>query len=165
MKKIFTSLVILLLVGALAGCSLFAPEEKEFSQNGMTVTLDESFTKSENVAVQMYLLSNDHIFTGNGESKSTLADYGHTNLTLHRYTELVLASVNKKATINTYDEDVTFKYAYYEANVEGTEFAYMLVTMEGDSKFYSMNFGCLKKNFNDDTKEKYMEWAKTIKVD
>ena len=41
----------------------------------------------------------------------------------------------------------------------------MLVCMEGENKFYTMNFACLTKNFTDKTKEQYLEWAKTIRVE
>lgn len=103
---------------------------------------------------------------GNVQSKAYLADQGYTNLTLFDYAELVLDSSNKDSAVNNYsDEDTYFKYAYYDNTVEGEDYSYMLVCMESDSKFYTMNFGCYTKNFNDDTKAMYLEWAKTIRVD
>ena len=38
------------------------------------------------------------------------------------------------------------KYAYYESVVEEQTFGYMLITMEGENHFYTMNFGCYKKD-------------------
>jgi len=164
MKKIIKSFLYILLIVLLAGCSLFTAKAKDFSGSGMNITLTEDFVKSDNVLAQLYIVSSSHIFMGNGESKSVFIEYGY-DLDLTDYANLVLETGKKDADVENYsDSEIEFKYAYYESTVEGTDYSYMLVCMESQSKFYAMNFGCLSKNFNDKTKDQYFEWAKTIKV-
>lgn len=154
-----------MLIGLLSGCGLFSAKPKEFSESGMTITLTDDFAASENVMAQMYVVSKDHIFMGNGESKSTLSGYGYNNLSLNDYIGLVLSASKKEAEVKSYsDDDTNFLYAYYQSTVEGKDYSYMLICMQGKDKFYAMNLGCFTKNFNDKTKDTYMEWAKTIRV-
>lgn len=164
MKRFIKIFMVILASFMLASCNLFDPEPKEFSGSGMTVTLTEDFAENSNIAAQFYLLSNDHFFMGNGEGKSLLSDYGVASL--EDYIKLVLQTSKKTVDYKKYvNEDKTiFYYAYYTSEVEDVSYSYMLVTMEGSTKYYTMNFGCYTSTFDDDIKEMYMDWAKTIEV-
>lgn len=166
MKKVLKSFICLMFILMLTGCSLFSAKPKEFSGNGMTVTLTSDFSVGKNVQVPFYVASDKHIFMGANESKSLLASNGYRNLTLEQYAELVIYIYKKNVKINTYQDDETeFVYAYYDSTVSGVSYSYMMVCMEGDDSFYTMNFACFTKNFDDSTKELYMKWAKTIRVE
>ncbi|WP_264230141.1 hypothetical protein [Acholeplasma laidlawii] len=157
-KKILLVVTVLSLL-LIAGCS---PSTKEFSGSGMTVKLNESFVEKEVIQAPLYLESQNHIFMGMRESKTDLASYGISNL--EDYIEAILDNHGKSATVEVYeDEDITYYYAYYTATVD-REYGYMLFVMEGESYFYSMNFGCLESNL-DKNKTQYHNWAKTVIVD
>lgn len=165
MKKVLFGFIILLFTFALTGC-FDEVEPKEFSEAGMSITLTDEFVQSEYVMAELYIVSKMHIFMGNGENKQIFVDQGYGELTLEEYAYLVLNFANKDVEVKEYsDNDTSFKYAYYESTVEGKVYSYMLVCMEGQSKFYTMNFGCLKKNFTDEVRDQYFGWAKTIRVD
>ncbi|AUD63806.1 hypothetical protein BK010_09465 [Tenericutes bacterium MO-XQ] len=163
MKKLSILLVVFLFAVALTACSA---KEKEFSGAGITVTLDESFVEKEVVQAPLYLESFDYIFTGLRESSSELIGYGIGNL--EDYIDAVLSNNNhESSTVETMTDDdnnVLYYYAYYTATVEDMEFAYMLVTMQGESHYYTMNFGCLESNL-DDSKDQFFTWAESITVD
>jgi len=162
MKKAL--LVILLCITAfITGCN-FNPEPKEFSKDGITVTLTEAFKENDNDLHKVTYASTKVIFTGNYE---TLSD----NLTLLEYATKCLSYGDEASDATEYNDDVTsFVYGTYENTVEDVilthdvTYKYMLICMKGESgKYYCMNFGTTKDTF-DDYKDQIFEWAKTIKV-
>ncbi len=161
MKKGFIWIVFLFAIFSLSACTA---KEKEFSGSGITITLDTTFVEKDTVQVPFYLVSLDHIFMGMRETKSSLTSYGISSLS--SYMDGVLSNGGKSsAEVLSYDEDgVSFLYAYYTNSVDGVEYGYMLVAMEGSSHYYSMNFGCLSKDL-EDSKDQYLEWAQGIIVE
>lgn len=164
MKKAFLAGLIALTFFALVGCDLFGPEDKEFTGSGITVTLNDSFYESENVSFPLYLISVKHIFAASRELKTSVSPYGIRSLSA--YAEAVLENNNHgDSEVLLRDEDGHYyRYAYYTADVDGTEYGYMIVFMEGASHYYAMNFGCLNKNL-EASKEQYFAWADTIVVE
>ena len=61
MNKVLKSVVCLLFVLVLTGCSLFGGKPKEFSGGGMTVTLTDDFVLGENIQVNLYITSNKYV--------------------------------------------------------------------------------------------------------
>lgn len=163
MKKFLIALLGVLSVFSMAGCDWFGPAEKEFSGSGITVTLTEEFVLTETVIVPFYLVSVDHIFMGMRESKSTLSPYGITNLDEYILAVLENGGHPEESTFASDETGATYRYAYYTSTVEGIEYGYMLVCMESDTYFYSMNFGCLEPHL-ESNKTQYHEWADTIVV-
>jgi len=161
MRKLFVVFVLAVSLFTLTGCS------KEFKKAGITITLDSSFHESEHEDFQVVYLSNKFGFSGNGENKSELVT---SNIaTLEEYSKAVLEVAKKDDLVmeNVYEEEnkISFQYTFFTQDVEGEEFKYMIITKEGKDKFYVMNLWCLESNFNDKTKTKMMDWAKSIKVE
>lgn len=161
MKKILLTLLLFVTLLTISGCDLFAPEEKEFSGSGITITLNEDFVVTQTVIVPFYLVSLDNIFMGSRESKdifdgtyvTSLEDYAQAVLDMNNHSESTIHSSDKE-----------YVYAYYEATVEDIEYGYMLICMESDDYYYVMNLGCLNSDL-EDNKEQYIEWANTIVVE
>ena len=144
----------------LSGCS---ETEKTFSGAGVTITLNDTFIEKTVVQAPFYLESQNQIFMSLRESKDTLASVGIT--TLDQYISAVLKNGNKTAEVFDKTEgDLNYKYAYYEASVNDQDFGYMLLVLESDGYFYSMNFGCVSSKL-DKYKDQFFDWAKTIKVE
>lgn len=162
MKKLAIITVFVLSLFALSGCSLFGPTEQEFSGGGITITLDDSFVEQSNVNWPLYLSSFDHIFMGLRESKSDAVSVGIS--TLADYMDLVLYNGGEENATVFESENGEYLYAYYSATVDGEEFGYMLICMEGANYYYLMNFGCYNDELNDN-KDQYIAWANTIVVE
>lgn len=162
MKRIFLVLNLMLFSLFLVGCE---PSEKTFTGVGISVTLDDSFIEKDVIQAPFYLESTKYIFTGMRESKLSLSTIGVFSLI--DYIETVL-SVNGKGSVSPEmklddDDNVMYYYAYYNNSVEDMNFGYMMIAMEDDSNFYTMNFGCLEEEF-DDNKDQFFEWASSIEV-
>ena len=108
----------------------------------------------------MAYASNKYGFSAIGNAKSTL-----NVSSLHAYTELVLSNAQRDGlTIQEYkDDQQTFEYVCYTAEVEGKTYGYMTVSKEGKDKYYTLNFWCFEKNF-EASKDQFIEWAKSAKV-
>jgi hypothetical protein len=159
-KKIFILVVFFIMALMLTACG---SNPKEFSGSGISITLTDQFIEKEVIQAPLYLESTNHIFMGMRESKSELEIYNIN--TLRKYIDAVINNGNVNAEVETFNEDgVEYLYAYYTATVSEIEYGYMLIVMEGQSHYYSMNFGCLQKNL-DDYKDTYFTWAKTIIVE
>ena len=163
MKKLTLLLAVFMFAFALSGCQA---KVKEFSGAGITITLDESFVEKDVIQAPFYLESYDYMFTGMREGISELSGYGIYDL--EDYIDAVLNNNgHRDSTVESVldDEDnVLYYYAYYTATVEDMEFGYMLIAMQGDSHYYTMNFGCLESKL-DSSKDKFMDWAETIVID
>lgn len=164
MKKIYLGLFITILSFGLLGCSLFGEqaEPQEFSGSGITITLDDSFQKSNTMYVTFYLESFDYIFTGEREEKSLFT--GTDIDTLEDYAHAVLEYSGNSGTELLEAEDSAYLYAYYTATVEADEFGYMLICMESDNYYYVMNFASFADEL-DDSKDQFFDWADTIVVE
>jgi hypothetical protein len=164
MKKIIITMLCILSVFAMVGCDLFGPADKEFSGSGITITLNEDFVLTETVISPFYLVSFDHIFMGMRESKSLVNDYGIDTLTEYIDGVLDNGGHGEEISYSSDETGATYVYAYYTATVDGTDYGYMLICMLSSTYFYSMNFGCLEKNL-EDNKTQYHVWADTIVIE
>ncbi len=159
-KKISLIVFVMVLMLTITGCK----KEKTFTKAGITVTLDSSFHESQNINLEVVYLSSKFGFGANGETKTSLV----TVDTLDKYMNAVLVNANRKdSTVEKYEVDgeVSFLYTIYDAKVESRDFTYLVLAKEGKDKYYIINFWCLKNSFNDKTKEKMFNWAKSIKVE
>ena len=162
MKKWVFALIAILSVGALSSCSLFGPDDKEFSGSGITITLNSTFAETDSVLAPLFVTSLKHIFTGLRESKTEAVSVGINSL--DDYIDFVLANAGYSGYTTYESENGDYMYAYYSATVEEVDYGYMLICMEGENHYYLMNFGCYSDDL-DDSKEQYIEWADTIIVE
>lgn len=160
MNKIMKSLKIsglVLLAVLLTSC--FA-KEKTFTKGDISITLTNQFKEIDGGDFEMAYASNKYGFSAIGNAKSAL-----NVSSLHAYTELVLSNAQRDGlTIQEYkDDQQTFEYVCYTAEAEGKTYKYMTVSKEGKDKYYTLNFWCFEKNF-EDSKDQFIEWAKSAKV-
>lgn len=162
-KKTVLFIMIFVMTLSLASCGA---AEKEFSGSGMNVTLDETFIEKDVIQAPVYLESQKYIFMGIRETISSLSPYGIDDL--ESYVEAVLANNNHPdvdyQSMLDDEGNVLYYYAYYNATVEDMDFGYMLVAMEGETHYYTMNFGCLEDDL-ESSKDQFFTWAKTITVE
>jgi hypothetical protein len=161
MKKLLFLCVVLLLSIGLIACE---SKSKTFSGSGIEVTLTEEFHQKQVLTASFYLEARNHIFMGNRESKTELLTYGINSL--ESYITAVLNGAGKTGfEVLTYEEDdVLFLYAYYTSKVDTQDYGYMILVMEGQNHFYTMNFGCFESKL-EGNKSLYLKWAATITVE
>lgn len=166
--KVFLSIVCVIIGIAfgylLTSGKLFPPKDKVFESHGITVTLNDDFYEKEYLGFQVAYLSDKSFFAANREEKNLFSGTGIYNL--KTYTNAVLELNNKKSEIKEWvtSEGQTFYSAKYTSVVDGDSFSYYLVTLEGESHYYTINFGCRTKDFSK-FENQYIEWAKTIIVE
>lgn len=161
MKKIFAIVTIMLGALIITGCSALETT-KEYSANGVSVTMDEGFVQKENVAYTTYFLSDNAMFLALKEDFSSLSQIGLSeNSSLKDYAEVIKTANNLE---NEFKEQDNFMYTTYESEVSGKEFFYLAAVYKTDDSFWLVNFACSSSDKDVYTK-KFLEWAKTVKFE
>ncbi len=151
MKKILGFFAMILAVFCLGSCS---PKSKTFTGEGISITLNSSFSEIDVINWHIALQSTETIFMGSGTSKSgysSLASFANDLSSSTTHTEIT-------------EREGKYLYCYYTLSVEGIEFGYMFIAKEGAFKYYAMNFCCKSKNL-EKNKSQYLKWADTIVVE
>ena len=160
--RILAAVVLLVFAVSISGCALSAPQEKEFSKDGMTITLTNQFTEKEYVTQTVMYESKDSIGTALKESFSTLEDAGlRSDITPEEYAELVITN-NMLENCQVQDKDGTTCFQY-DRTVDGKEFSYLATVHKAPDAFWLIQFACLADDYSE-KEPQFMEWAKTVKV-
>ncbi len=159
MKKFRIVLLIMVSILMVTFCTSCKDKTKVFAKGGITVTLTDKFKEVESDEFIIYLENNGIYFSGESFDKS--------DTKLESFTKDILQNKEEATKVYTYTLDSeTFQFAYYTVKSEKNEdllYRYMLVTKEGQDKYYVMNFWTLNKDFGE-YEEQFFNWAKTIKV-
>lgn len=159
MKKNIKLLVLVLLVVVIAGCSLLKDKTKTYTQNGISVTMNDGFTLKELDNVTVYLEGEDAIFTALKENFTTLEPLGITSESnLQNYAKAVIEANSLTSSIKEKD-GVT--YFTYTKEVNNNNFYYLATVYKSKDAFWLINFACEAKN-KDTFEPRFIEWAKTV---
>lgn len=165
-KRIFRCALAVALLFAFAvsmgGCALSAPQEKEFSKDGMTITLTNQFAEKEYITQTVMYESRDSIVTALKESFSALEEAGlGSDITPEEYAELVIANnMLENCEIQEKEGLTCFQY---DRTVDGKAFSYLATIHKAPDAFWLIQFGCLETDFPE-KESQFIEWAKTVKV-
>ena len=167
MKKYFkfaAVISVLLTVCLFCGCSFFsglgAAQEKEFSKAGMSITLTDDFTEQDIVSQTAVYASAKHIVMALKEEYALFEELGDS-LSLQEYAQLVCQNNDLTADIEEKDGLVCFEY---ENEANGRDFAYFAVVQKGTDAYWLFQFSCDSSNY-EDSKEQFIDWAKTIRFE
>ena len=167
MKKYFkfaAVILVLLTVCLFCGCSFFsglgAAQEKEFSKAGMSITLTDDFTEQDIVSQTAVYASAKHIVMALKEEYALFEEIGDS-LSLQEYAQLVCQNNDLTADIEEKDGLVCFEY---ENEANGRDFAYFAVVQKGTDAYWLFQFSCDSSNY-EDSKEQFIDWAKTIRFE
>lgn len=170
MKKNSTKIIIGVIVGIVViALAFFAimninkENTKTYSSNGFTIDLPTDFYEKSLASTTAYFESQTAIVTALKEEFSSLevVNIG-TNSTVDEYAKAV--AQNNNITIDLKEiSDTDYKYFTYEKSNAGKNFYYMGVVLKGDDSFWLVNFAC-EKSKKSEYHEKFINWAKTIKV-
>ncbi len=165
-KKGLLVLIVAVIVGAVVGYSigsiLFSdktPEPKEFTSNGMTITLTDEFKEAD---IENYTVAYDskNVAVFALKEAFTLAD-GFEGYTLEQYADLVIQANNLgSAEIKTADGLTSFEYDFINPETNNT-YKYFSYVYKTDDAFWLIQFATFDKNV-DEYAQQITDWAKSV---
>ena len=154
------------IVGAVIGYSITSnlfpnktPDPKDFSSNGMTITLTDEFVKTD---VENYTVAYDskNVVVFALKEAFTLAE-GFQDYTLEQYGNLVLQNNNLSSSkIEDKEGLIGFEYEFTNPDTKDT-YKYFSFVYKSNDAFWLVQFATLTENV-DEYSSKIIEWAKTI---
>ena len=163
MKKILLGTLCLLLTFFTISCALLPkPSEKVFSEEDLSLTLDDSFSSLETTEQILSLVSerygyavtahkDDFFMWEENESQDppmSLEDYGR-----HCIEENELeASVTSQGDLPCY---------IYEKEINGTSFTYLAVLYMTEAAYWNIQFACRTKDF-EKAKTDFLKYAQDV---
>lgn len=158
MKKFYKTLGMILaaicVLFGLFGCSLLQPKDKDFSVDGMTITLTDRFTEKSYVSMNAYYESPTAIVSVIKE------DFAGTNYTMTEYAELVM-QVNGLDSVITVSTQNTYASFSYEKEVSGKEFSYYATCHKSEEAYWLIQFGCTSDNYEKLLPD-FEKWASSV---
>ena len=160
MKKVLSLALVLILMLSLVSC---APKSKEFSKEGMTITLTNSFwEKSVDGYTICYDSRNDAVFVL--KEAFSLLD-GAEDLTLDEYAEMVRKNnASRSPSEIKKEEGLTIMEYTFLNESNGITYAYLTTMFKTSDAFWLIQFTCEKSDY-DTRRASYIEWAKSVKFD
>lgn len=166
-KKGIFILCICIVIGAVAGFfitnSLFqstSSEPKEFSKEGMTITLTNQFREiSQDGYTTCYDSQNVAVFVLKEEF--SLVE-GFDKYTLNEYGDLLITNNNLDSSVKLQNNDGLTYFEYQSSNPETKDINhYFSVIYKTSDSFWMIQFATLEKNYNNN-KQTIIDWAKNI---
>lgn len=162
MKRIIS---VLLFIAALLSLSSCDALNKTFSENGLSITLDISFSKQEQRGYDICYANSKSAVLALEEEFSLQEGFG--DLTLDEYGEQVRKVNSSKSPSELMHSDgLTYiTYEFFNNTIdEPTTFCYMVTMFKGSDSFWLVMFAC-EKQYYDSQQPLFFKWAKTIIVD
>ena len=161
MKKIIALVLILVISVSLVSC--FEEKPYDFSAEGMTITLTSSFSKLDYEGfTACYISPTVAVFTLK-EPFSLSADFG--DLTLSEYADLVHSVNAERNPTEIINEDgLTYmEYVFYNEQEDMT-YKYFSAMFKASDAFWLIQFSTVK-DFYDEKKPQFIEWAQGVKFE
>ena len=167
-RKGLLILIVAIIVGAVFGYSITSnlflnqtPEPKDFSSNGMNITLTDEFVKTD---IENYTVAYDskNVAVFALKEAFALAD-GFQDYTLEQYGGLVLQNNSLSSKIEDKEGLTGFEYEFTNPNTKDT-YKYFSFIYKSNDAFWLVQFATLTQNA-DAYSSKIIEWAKTISFD
>ena len=164
MKKFTALLLAVVMLFALTGCMKKAYEynPKEFSKSGMTITLTEAFRVYNDDLGDILIAyeSKEVLVSVLKEEFASVEGFG--DFTVDEYAELWVTA-NKEYSPETPKTADGLVQTKYTADVDGTNFVYFTVMFKGPDAFWTFQFACVEKNYENYAPH-FVQWAKSVKL-
>lgn len=163
MKLLRLSVILLAVILCFTSCSAvsYKPDAKEFSKDGLSITLDMSFSEVEHEAYTAAYQS-DKILVFTLKDKFEL--FGKSNyrddMTLTEYAQLTISSNGYTTEPFTEDGLVGFAYNYTE---NGQDYTFIGYVFKGTDAFWHLQFGAKAEEF-EALKKDILKFAKQVKI-
>ena len=160
MKRILILMLALAMLLCSCGSEATYDTPKEFTYNGLTLTLTTDF-KMENPpdAFTGYYEADGAVVMTLFESLDQLAAAGFDEVkTLEDYTKVVAGEYEVKS-----DEEAEIMYFTFERKADFKDYYYLAVTKQTDDGFWLIQYACRAKD-KDMFSDMFLEWAKKAKT-
>ncbi len=155
-KYILFILVSVFIMGTLSGC---ADNPKTFTQQELTITLTDAFKSEKRSGFDVYLSSENVVFSAVQETSQELELAGYEISSLNDYCQEILSlnntPKNKLISRNNY---------YYFTNsktVDGAKYTYVHCMFTFADSYWICEFVCKSKHY-DRLEDKILSWADSI---
>ena len=157
-KTLCLCLSLVLILSLLTSCSA---KPKDFTWNGLTITLDGAFIEHE-VTKESASYANyfkTYVVVISYETVNSLVESGfEADMTVEEYATLSIEANEFEAEIKTVD-GVT--YYNYTGDADGTEYTYMVTIHLLGNSFWMVQFASETKNY-ESAEAQFIAWAKTV---
>lgn len=158
MKKILCCLLVVLFLFSLTACGTASP--KEFTSNGMTVTLTDAFKEASYEGYTVCYESKDVAVFVLKESFSIQEGFG--DLSVDDYAELVYtANASKNPNAVAKEDGLTVMEYSFLNEQENKTYSYYSAMFKGTDAFWLVQFACVEENY-EAKRDTFVEWAKTV---
>ena len=140
----------------LSGCS---GDPKNFTVNGLTITLTKAFSEGKADRFDVYLKSDDVIFTAVEETSDELESLGYEIASLDDYAAELVKLNNKTA--GDLVARSNYKYFLTTGTNSGASYTYVHCIFKESDSYWVCEFACKSKNY-DKLEKKILKWADTI---
>lgn len=158
-KRVLPAVMLLCSLCFLCGCTA---NPKNFSLSGLTITLTDDFEVGKANAFDIYIKSEDVIFTAVEETTSELEKGGYEISSLADYADEIIKLNN--AGSSSLKSRNNYKYFVTHRTVSGARYSYVHCIFKNSDSYWVCEFACKAKNF-DRLEDKILSWADTIKFD
>lgn len=155
-KSLYTLLIIIAIF--VCGCS---SDPKNFTIGDLTITLNKGFEEQTDSNFDIYIVSDDIIFTAVNETQSDVEYSGYEINSLKDYS-LEIAELNK-VDKNTIEQRQDYYYFVNKGLNSGANYTYVHCMFEGRSSYWICEFVCKTKNY-DRFKDTIFKWADSITI-
>ncbi len=165
MKKFLALMLALLTLLSCVSCiggKVYEAAAKEFSSNGLTLTLTKAFKEAD---MQGYTVAYDSAAVAIFAIKENFSLMpGVENKDANGYAELLRqANANRNpGEIKTEDGVVFFEYSFYN-EAEKTTYKYLTTAHKGSDSFWMVQFATREKDY-DEYRPYLLQWAQSVKV-
>ncbi len=161
MKKMLSGLLVLLLMCSFVSCTNGAA--KEFTSNGMSITLTDAFRENTYEGYTVCYDSKDVAVFVVKEPFSI--QEGLSDLSIDDYAEAVYeANASKSPSEISKENDLTSMEYNFLNEQENQTYRYYAAMFKGSDAFWLVQFAC-KQDEYDAKRQTFIDWAKTVKFD
>lgn len=155
-KHILFILVSAFIMGTLSGC---ADNPKSFTQQELTITLTDAFKLEKRSGFDVYLSSENVVFSAVQETSQELELAGYEISSLNDYCQEILTLNNTPK-----DKLISRNNYYYFTNsktVDGAKYTYVHCMFTFADSYWICEFVCKSKHY-DRLEDKILSWADSI---
>lgn len=157
-KRILCTLLFLIVLFA-SGC---ASDPENYTIGELTITLNKGFEEKSSSSFDLYLVSDDIIFSAVNETQSDVEYSGYEINSLKDYSSEI-AELNNVSTSSLKQRGEYYYFINSETN-SGADYTYVHCMLEGKGSYWICEFVCKTKNY-DRFKSAIFEWADSIVID
>ncbi|MCM1084661.1 MAG: hypothetical protein NC393_14415 [Clostridium sp.] len=156
LKNLYFILILSFVLGTLSGC---ADNPKSFTQQELTITLTDAFKSEKRDGFDVYLSSENVVFSAVQETSQELELAGYEISSLNDYCQEILALNNTQK-----DQLISRNNYYYFVNsktVDGAKYTYVHCMFTFADSYWICEFVCKSKHYNR-LEDKILAWADSI---